>query len=47
MRMNGSSGKVNLESIVESDLDGSSLETVLADPDLLSECKWGNQKVIK
>jgi hypothetical protein len=41
------SGKANLETLVESDKDGSQLENLLGDPDLLSECKWGNQKVIK
>jgi len=45
--MNGASGKASLESLIEGDNDGSALESVLADPDLLSECKWGNQKVIK
>ena len=36
-----------LEQLVENDQEGSSLEAILQDPDLLSECKWGNQKVIK
>jgi hypothetical protein len=47
MRGGGSSGKANLEQLVENDQEGSSLEAILQDPDLLSECKWGNQKVIK
>ncbi len=40
------SGRNSLESLIEKD-DGLTLDQVLADAELLNECKWGNQKVIK
>ena len=47
MKMGGSNGARNsLETLLEKN-DGVDLDLVLADAELLNECKWGNQKVIK
>jgi hypothetical protein len=47
MKMGGSNGARNsLETLLEKN-EGVDLDQVLADAELLNECKWGNQKVIK
>lgn len=40
------SGRNSLESQIEKG-ENLTLDTILADAELLNECKWGNQKVIK
>ena len=43
----GGAGRQSLEQQIEKEGSELSLETVLADSELITECKWGNQKVIK
>jgi hypothetical protein len=45
MKMSGGGMRQTLEQMIER--DDPSLDTVLNDSELLTECKWGNQKVVK
>jgi hypothetical protein len=49
MKMSGTStgGKMSLEQQIEAKGDEVTLETVLNDSEIITECKWGNQKIIK
>jgi hypothetical protein len=47
MKMGGNSGRQSLEQQIEKEGSELSLETVLNDSELINECKWGNQKIIK
>lgn len=44
--MGGGRGRQsNLDKLLESE-EGASLEQVLADSEILTECKWGNSKLM-
>jgi len=38
---------LSLEQQIEAKGDEVTLETVLNDAEIITECKWGNQKIIK